>query len=140
MKKLIIIILFFFSCTQEQPFAPEPLLLSFSGYIAIKTGGQFGHPGSGVIVIVYVHNHGKRVAVVPIAAVFSDSRLVAQRRGQLTSEVNEVYFTPTDRIRYLNEGQNLPSVTFVPVDFNEYPLVYVEWLFIRENEEFLFEE
>jgi len=139
MRKLLPILLLFISCT-EQPLAPVPLLLSYSGYFAIKTGGQLGHPGSGVIMIVYVHNHGKRVAVVPIAAVFNQHSgdFIAQRRGQLTSEVNEEYFTATDRIRYLNEDQELPSVTFVPIDFTEYPLVYVEWLFIREDEEFVF--
>ena len=124
------------SCNPKQPLAPEPLLLSFSGYFALRTGGQLGHPGSGVIVIVHVHNHGRRVAVVPVAAVFSnlDSRFIAQSRGQLTNEVNEEFFTATDRIRYLREGQELPSVTFVPVDFEKNPWVYVEWAFVREDE------
>ncbi len=63
---VFIFALLVFSCTPEHPMAPDPLLLSYSGYFTLRTGGQLGHPGSGVIVIVHVHNHGKRVAVVPV--------------------------------------------------------------------------
>jgi len=73
---------------------------------------------------------------VPVAAAFDKYSLVfiAQGRGQPTSEVNREFFTPVDRIRYLDEGQELESLVFVPVDFREHPLVYVEWAFVREDE------
>lgn len=143
---LICILLFALSgCSEEDalvpPRSPEALAdanaLSYSGVVVIGSSTFPWTGESGMLVFSVVRNHSDiEWEGYPEAAVYSINsdntrgELIGIGQGVLTTHVQREDLTPSNELKRVPAHEEREALTFVPVDFNVHPRVYVYWRFV----------
>lgn len=146
------VLLFIVSCKEEPAILPAKVSLKATGSGALSFSGVLviGAPQipwtgqSGMLVYTVVRNHSEddwrghpEAAVYAINPDGTRGELIGTGIGVLTTFVNRELFVPTDELKYVPGNGEREGLTFVPVDFSVYPLVYVYWRLADEKDESL---